>query len=151
MLQPVYILIISLTGIWIILNGLNRFYLVRGVRSRSLSAATARGQLTVSKCSLHYSTTYFNSWPKRLINSTRFNKKNWSLVYDVGVIIGLLGFVVAQMILLWSTWQSCRAFYAVAWTEDTIQQIVRRSIMKRSVVTEATPSNTLVLRPLVSY
>lgn len=113
----------------------------------SLSATTSL------RYHLHFESTAFNSWPKRWRTLVSLDQRWYARFYDLGAALGVIGLVIAQLLLVWSAWSSCRSLYDVVVGRDKVDvvNLVKRSIDE--VLGERlreTSSSSFALRPLVS-
>lgn len=132
---------------------------------RLLSSRSTR--LSISRTSVHLSTTSFNflpskalSWiPRRHRKGEQEDQRRLRSYWDVGTLIVLVGFFVSQGILLWAFSKALFALYdlvqysldsSVTSTVESVSLIKRAPIPIRPPSTSLPPSSQLLIQPLVS-
>lgn len=153
--------ILALGAFWVIVHTLH----ARTASQTSLPT-TRRPQpvtstLSVSTLSLHFSTTRLNSLPTRILNlrSPRAKKTSvepgrWRACWDCAALVGVVGVLVAQGVLLWAAWASTKAFVSLILgmagdTQGVTARLVKRG-MERRAAGAGSGASSLVLRPVVS-
>lgn len=69
-------------------------------------------------------------------------------LYDVGAILGLVGIVVAQIVLAWAAVRSVSVLYKVMTKEESSARLVKRGM--EHATSAVSPASELLLRPVVS-
>ncbi|GAA5883173.1 hypothetical protein JCM16303_006125 [Sporobolomyces ruberrimus] len=131
---------------------------------RLLSSRSTR--LSISRTSVHLSTTSFNflpskalSWiPRRHRKGEQEDQRRLRSYWDVGTLIVLVGFFVSQGILLWAFSKALFALYdlvqysldsSVTSTVESVSLIKRAPIPIRPPSTSLPPSSQLLIQPLI--
>jgi len=114
-----------------------------------------------SPISLHLSTTACNSLPARLLNLAskretywRDQGRRWRVFWDVGALVGVVGVLVAQGVLIWAAARAARVAWEV-WTASDEGSGATVGLIKRGLTDAGTggsgiASERLVLQAVVS-
>lgn len=137
------------TAVWAAIQYF-RLPIERLLSSRSTS-------VSITRLSLHSDTVSFNSFARKVLEwipqrsraykDTR--KRRLSSYWDVGTIVVLLSFVIAQMVLVTALFKALVALYHLL-SSTEVQGGVQRLFKRAPIpVSPSTPSNELLIQPFV--